>query len=297
MNIFSRIHQIGFWTAWLKLKNLLFPSDPQVIMAASTNGAYQYLHKYRYVLQKHNEEWIDSGERNKTIWTCWLQGEQQAPVIVQKCLQSIRENNKDYKVVVIDETNLDNFVSFPDYIIEKYKKGIISRTHFSDLIRLELLDVYGGVWIDSTFFLTGPLPEYITQPPFFCYQRRPFGHMMMGNPLLAAHKTHPLVQDAKRLLFEYWEHEDRLVSYPIFHLFFTLMYEESARDRALMNNIPYVPVELMDVMLYCLNKPYSPQLWQHLTSLTPLHKLTYRFQRYGVDVNKEGTIYQHVLNQ
>lgn len=295
MKLFSRIREIGFQAAWLKLKNMLFPKDSQVIMACSTNGAYEYLRRYRYVLQKQ-EDWHDTSEREKVIWTCWLQGEQEAPPIVKRCIASIRQYAGEYKVVVIDEYNLHEWVTFPDYIETKYKRGIISRTHYSDLLRLELLDKYGGIWIDSTFLLTGALPQYITQSPFFCYQCRPIGHIRMGNPLLASNKGHLLVRDMKNLLLEYWLKENRLVSYTIFHLFFTLCYEESERDRKLIRQIPYVPTELRDIMLYHLADPYSPALWQHITSLSPLHKLTYRFDRYGVEVEKKGTLYQYIVS-
>lgn len=35
--------------------------------------------------------------------------------------------------------------------------GSISRTHFSDVLRWSLLAVYGGLWIDSTIYLTKKL--------------------------------------------------------------------------------------------------------------------------------------------
>lgn len=301
----KRIREIGLQAAWLKLKNLVFPKDSQVIMAASTNGAYEYLKRYRYVIKEERENKVDKVDvvdgspicGSKTIWTCWLQGETEAPALVKRCLSSLRKWRGDYEVVLIDETNLHDYVSFPDYIEEKYRKGIISRTHYSDLLRVELLYRYGGIWIDSTFLLMGELPVYIEETQFFCYQRRPFGHLRISNPLLKATPLHPLICDIRKLLHTYWQQEDRLVSYSIFHLFFTLMYEESARDKQLIDSIPYVPTDLMDVMLYSLNRPYTQQLWQHITSLTPLHKLTYRFDRYEIDTEKQGTLYQYILNE
>ena len=37
-------------------------------------------------------------------------------------------------VIVITEKNMYDYVSMPDFIIEKYKKGIISKTHFSEIV-------------------------------------------------------------------------------------------------------------------------------------------------------------------
>jgi hypothetical protein len=38
--------------------------------------------------------------------------------------------------------------------LEKYQKKIIDNTHFSDLLRLELLIKYGGTWIDASVLVT-----------------------------------------------------------------------------------------------------------------------------------------------
>ena len=38
--------------------------------------------------------------------------------------------------------------------MDKYKKGIFTRTHFSDILRLELLTKYGGTWIDASVLIT-----------------------------------------------------------------------------------------------------------------------------------------------
>ena len=48
--------------------------------------------------------------------------------------------------------------------------GTISNTHFSDLIRLNLLNQYGGTWIDSTCLQTEKIPDYIKNSNLFLYK-------------------------------------------------------------------------------------------------------------------------------
>lgn len=62
------------------------------------------------------------------------------------------------------------YVDIPDYILQKYKQGKMTRTHLSDIVRLLLLSKYGGVWIDSTILLTNELPHYVIESPLFIYQ-------------------------------------------------------------------------------------------------------------------------------
>ena len=49
-----------------------------------------------------------------------------------------------------DVKNLDKYIHLPNYILEKYKQGIITKPHFSDIIWIELLIKYGGTWVDAS---------------------------------------------------------------------------------------------------------------------------------------------------
>lgn len=106
----------------------------------------------------------------KQVWICWLQGMENAPQIVQDCYASVCYWMKDWKITVITADNMNEYVQFPDYIVRKWKEGVISNTHLSDLLRLELLIRYGGLWIDSTTYMTGTIPAYIDDSNFFVYR-------------------------------------------------------------------------------------------------------------------------------
>ena len=55
-------------------------------------------------------------------------------------------------------------MNFPEWLLEKKDKGIITKTHMSDLLRLKLLGQYGGIWLDSTFYCTDSLEPYFESP-------------------------------------------------------------------------------------------------------------------------------------
>ena len=94
----------------------------------------------------------DEHLRNK-IWICWWQGIDNAPEIVKACVDSIKRYAGKYEVICITEENYKDYVTFPKWVKEKRKQNIISRTIYSDLLRMNLLATYGGIWIDSTFFV------------------------------------------------------------------------------------------------------------------------------------------------
>lgn len=107
------------------------------------------------------------GKSSKIIWVMWQQGIENAPNIVKNCIQSIENNKSEAKVIHITENNLYEYIEFPDYIVEKYHSGLITRTHFSDLVRIKLLAKYGGLWLDSTVFLSKPILNDIFEYRFF----------------------------------------------------------------------------------------------------------------------------------
>lgn len=76
---------------------------------------------------------------NLPIWVCWLQGEENAPKLVKKCISSIRQHANGHEVIILTENNIKEYIDIPEYIIENAQRGILSRTNFSDIVRFALL--------------------------------------------------------------------------------------------------------------------------------------------------------------
>lgn len=108
---------------------------------------------------------------DRIIWQYWAQGYDHVPEVVAKCLKSVEEFAPDYEIVRLTDGNLEEYLDLPEYV--KAKRGFYSRAFFSDLLRVLLLRTYGGVWLDATIFLSGPIPEEYSQADFFLFQRDP----------------------------------------------------------------------------------------------------------------------------
>ena len=146
------------------------------------------------------------------IWICWWQGIDNAPEIVKACVNTIKRNAGEYEVIVITDDNYKNYVQFPDWLEEKRKKGIISRTIYSDLLRLNLLARYGGIWIDSTFFCTGSSFEDYMKIPLWSVKRPDYLHCSIASGYFANYSLgcdykHRYVYAVVRdFLYNYWKH-------------------------------------------------------------------------------------------
>ena len=130
-----------------------------------------YLSKYLYVPQLVEKE-LDNIPQNEidkqtdNVWTMWLQ--EDVPECMEMCLTTIKNIYPNVKYIT--EKNMFDYIDIPDYIYKKYKAGIIKAPHFSDYIRVCLLDKYGGTWIDASCILLNRVPEFITKQNFFVLQ-------------------------------------------------------------------------------------------------------------------------------
>ena len=154
----------------------------------------------------------DSEER---IFTLWLQGEEQAPDIVKSCFASIRKHCTQPLVILDGETVFD-WITLPEAIVEKYRAGKIKPAHFADICRVELLHTYGGYWLDSTCYVSGPIPAWITEHDFFVFMAGEKVHgnySYIQNCFIRARKGSYLLEAWRAMILDYWLHEDRRVDY------------------------------------------------------------------------------------
>ncbi|MCD7779920.1 MAG: capsular polysaccharide synthesis protein [Candidatus Gastranaerophilales bacterium] len=135
--------------------------------------------------------------------------------MVKFCINKIKKYYPD--TIVITEDNINDYITLPDYILEKYKKGIITPTHFSDIIRVCLLDKYGGIWIDSTCYLTQPIPEFILKHECFFIQYA--GEKELSSWFIRSTQNNYIIKSIKTFFFDYWKENDRLIDYFLFHKF------------------------------------------------------------------------------
>ena len=83
----------------------------------------------------------------KHIYLLWLQGFDKVPPIVYQCIKSWKYYNPDWQIFYLTESNIHKLININ---LKKYKQ--LEKCHLSDIIRLLLLNKYGGVWADATTF-------------------------------------------------------------------------------------------------------------------------------------------------
>lgn len=243
------------------------------------------LAKLRKKYKAYISDFKNRNKSNKTrkscgkVWVFWDQGIEKAPSVVQKCYASLQKNLANKNITLLTNKNYKEYVDFPDYIQEKIDNGIISKTHMSDLLRLELLIKYGGTWIDATVFCSGKnIPEYMLNSDLFTFQCLKPGLVGHSNVLsswfIHAKTGSNILLLTRELLYKYWIDNDELVDYFLLHDFFQLSIEAfpSEWDKVVpfSNAVPHM-------LLLRLFDKYNESIWKSIRSQTPFHKLTYKF--------------------
>lgn len=248
--------------------------------------------EYSWYLESPKKKYSINRELPKVIWWCWLQGLSEAPPLVKMCLESIKRNFRDYKVNIITWDNIEEYIDIPDYIVTKFKLGIIPYAQFSDIIRILLLAKYGGVWIDSTVYCSNSkIIPVIENQNFFVYKNGLLGNnqdIKISNWFISAKPNAIFVQEMKKLLLNYWKTHDYLENYFIFHLLFTLITEKYSKE---WTKIPAFNNVSPHMMVRELNNSFSEERYNQLDSFSSLHKLNHHDKLDG----QNNTLYKYLL--
>lgn len=233
------------------------------------------------------------------IWVCWWQGLEEAPLIVKKCIDSIKKNAGSHEVIVLTEDNYKDYVTIPKWIEDKKEKGIISRTHFSDILRLELLAKYGGIWLDSTFYCNNvQIDEYFNQK-VWSIKRPDYGHVSVACGQFANYsfgcsfEYRNIFGIIRDLLFEYWKINNSITDYLFLDYLIIIAQRHCPEVANIFNTIsPNNP--MCDELYKILNEEYDEEKWRSLTKNTSLFKLTWK-QEFLLEKNGRPTFYKKII--
>lgn len=279
-----------------KLRIVIRIKNKNVYAAYWKQKEYNKLEKkYRDIIK----EGVDSNlpkVRSNTIWVCWLQGIENAPDLVRACVNSIERGMKNSKLIILTETNISNYIEFPDYIERKKKLGIIPNAQYTDILRTAVLCKYGGIWMDATVLCTAKSePDYLYESDIFVFkqldlERKDTVPIELSNWFISAKSNNEILLLTLKLLYAYWKDYNHLSHYFIYHLFFTMA---ARRYPELWDSVPVFNNHSPHTLQFELDKPYSPKRWNQLEKISDFHKLNRR-----LDFSSDPlSMYSFIINQ
>lgn len=242
-------------------------------------------------------------DKRHNVWVFWYQGKENMPHVVKRCYERLCTKNisNDCEIHLISKYNLDEYLTFPEYIIQKVESGTITITHFSDVLRYALLYHYSGFWIDATVWCEQQIPVSIFKSKYWTIRLpRPqytisVSYKKWSTFILWYRDIHdPLAKHMLNLFMAYWQREDSLVDYLLVD--YLLEYSiDSQREGKEFLSIAESNHHLYHLMQKMKNN-FVPQEWNEMKSDTKFFKLSYKGHDVQAAMDNPRSYYNIVIS-
>ena len=241
-----------------------------------------FVDQYKEQLIYNYDILIDDSWRQNKIWVFWNNPDSM-PLMVQSCIDRIRQMSNGHEVVILTEGNLKDYIDFEPVVWRKYKEGKITRTHLSDFIRVAVLYRYGGVYFDSTIYPTRPLDDKFFNLPFFSNhtERTPndpqIAHSRWSSFMCGCRRGNLLMKAALETFTEYWKRYNGLMDYVLIDYTYNLLYNHVPSIKQMIDNTPFNNPHIWDQQA-CLDKPCTEERFAELMTepLADVYKFSYK---------------------
>lgn len=214
--------------------------------------------------------------QREPIFCYWGQGLDAAPAVARGCITRLRRLNEG--VHFLTDADLQAWVDLP---ARPAAATAGHRAAYSDILRLELLRRYGGIWVDATCYLgtQEPLREVVrplVKDGFFAFNR---GKPQMSNWFLAAKPDSLLLNYTAEALIMWWERNDHLAGYYLFHHLFEMLYWLDEDFRVAWDAVPDRDSRDAHTIRAGLLEPSTPEAARLALQESFVHKLSYKGRR------------------
>jgi len=172
----------------------------------------------------------------KIIWAYW--DNPVLPEFIQICQKNWKKFARHYKIHLLHKQNIENWINMPDnwQTLPPYRQ--------SDIIRLKLLEKYGGIWMDaSIILLTNPDNFIEGDLTLFTTPGTKLDNPVYENWFIASSKNNPIIKKwlkevllalkNKELYIKNSSNENKIlvdnVNYLICHLCLRNIYEKNPK--------------------------------------------------------------------
>jgi hypothetical protein len=256
-------------------------SEDAVLLGASTSAfperrmlvsfVADCLPDLRSAVDRRNGAAIDTPPR---VYIQWAQGMSAAPPVVQLCQRQLRRLHAEEELVCLSNANVGDYVQLPPWLAERQLRA----SHISDILRLELLWRYGGVWMDATCL---PQRRVFDQPwvasalsgAFFAFEYRP---LRLSSWFIASPPGNRLVGMLLEAQYAYWRRHQRAIDYFLIHDLFEALVILDDDCRRIWERSPRPSADAPHALQHCLSELFDADRYRALLDDCFVHKLTHR---------------------
>lgn len=288
----------------LKLEELLhyyfsqFPFDTTMLHARKYNRKYKL--ETAVFINNNKQLMSDLGEKDEdltiktdgkiNVFTYWSIDETM-PEIVKVCRDSILKyvDTKYFNLVILNDKNYADYVTIPkDIDISKFKKA-----NFSDILRLLLLEKYGGFWLDATCLLTQDFYTATQQIRnneifYFRYTKSRIATWFIYS------KPNSVIMKIHKFFFLLWlKQYNKFSNYYMYHDFVQMEYACLEQHRKIWDKMLLInPRDALSIFSD-LKNDFDEKKMKNQLNNSFIHKLTYKYS--GENIQRKIQFFAEVL--
>ena len=178
-------------------------------------------------------------------------------------------------------------------LIPEINKKEITKTSYSDIVRLFLLEKYGGCWCDATTFCNKSLDSWLNaciNDGFFAFDRpNRMDRLILSSWFLYSDKSSYIIKRWRDETIEYWNKNNKMNNYFWCHLLFNELYNTDIKFKKIWDDVGKIDTRIPHYIqergfLKCV----CDNVKNHIKECrAPMYKLTYKFnmKEYNEDCN------------
>lgn len=273
-------------------------------MQYKNQAILDYLYKNYYNRKKIDTPQKESDDNNWSgcIWTAWLQGEENAPEVIQLTIASMRRYANNHRVIVLTNDNVDSFIQIPAEIKKKHSDGSMGHAHYADVIRMIILAKYGGIWLDATMILHEPINEEAFTTPFFSigFDSEKKAQFVSDHKwivrFMGGCKNSKYLFDIASMLTDFWKEHSIPIDYFVFDYIIAVLYQNDISFRNIVDHLEKQNRFTYELGKY-INEPFNDSILKDLFSQKDVYTLSYRQQYQKQTAEGLLTCYGYLYNQ
>lgn len=258
------------------------------------------IERYKAYKQESNDEQV------RRIWICWWQGYEAMPELCKMCYHNLKRYVPiDCTLTLVTSENYHEFVELPQVILDKLNRGILPITQFSDILRNALLYKIGGLWIDSSIWITPGYFETIgwNLNYWSIKLNHIFKEYMIGQVVSECRWSSFNMYGKKgnlanRFVYEamckYYSEHNLTLDYFGQNFFFRVGYNNLPQITRLIDDIPLSNSHVYHLFLR-MNEPFNEVEWKEMCSDNGAFKLSQK-TTYLENVNGKMTFAGYLRN-
>ncbi|MFD4959143.1 capsular polysaccharide synthesis protein [Microbacterium sp. NPDC058389] len=211
------------------------------------------------------------------LYTFWNSPIDTAPPLVQACIAELTRLHADLPtpLTVLDGASARELVEIPDAVAQALEND--HPAHFSDFVRVSVLDRLGGIWVDATCWAPAPLPEAVA--PLLTagalYPR--WTRRQIGNWFIAAVAGTPLIRLQRLTLQAWWESGGGIPDYFLYHRIFEVLYDLVPEFHGQWLATPTLSAGASHLLQLGMMQPWDADAMRFVAGTSIVQKLSYKY--------------------